>query len=181
VIVVDPRDTQIARMADLYLCQRPGTDVALLNGLMHVIIEQGLYDREFVENRTEGFEELKASRRRLYAGAGGGHHRHPGRTAGRRRACTPRPVRSAILYTMGITQHTTGVDNVLSCANLAMLTGNWQAGHGGQPPARPEQRPGRLRHGRAAQRLHRLPGGDNEAVQQKFEEAWGRTSHCASG
>ena len=61
VIVVDPRDIQIAKLADLHLQQRPGTDVAWLNGMMHVIIEEGLYDQEFVEERTEGFEELKAA------------------------------------------------------------------------------------------------------------------------
>jgi formate dehydrogenase alpha subunit len=182
VIVVDPRDTQIARLADLYLCQRPGTDVACLNGLMNIIIEQGLYDREFVENRTEGFEELKAAvadytperveaitgipaaqleqAARMYAGA----------------------ERSAILYTMGITQHTTGVDNVLSCANLAMLTGQiGRPGTGVNPLRGQNNVQGACDMGGLPNVYTAYQPVVNEAVQKKFEEAWGRTSHLRLG
>ncbi len=174
VIVVDPRDIQIARLADIHLVQRPGTDVAWLNGMMHVIIHEGLYDQEFVESRTEGFEELKATvaeytperveqitgipgaalseAARLYAGA----------------------ERAAILYAMGITQHTTGVDNVISCANLAMLTGNvGKPGTGVNP----------LRGQNNVQGACDLGGLPNvyagyqavtvESVQQRFLDAWG--------
>src|SRR5512139_625780 len=60
LIVADPRRIDIASYADLYLRHRPGTDLALLNGLMHIILREGWEDREFIEQRTEGFEELKA-------------------------------------------------------------------------------------------------------------------------
>src|SRR5512137_1674726 len=60
LIVIDPRDTQMARLADLYLPFRPGTDVAILNGLMNVIIGEGLEDKAFVAERTEAFDEMKA-------------------------------------------------------------------------------------------------------------------------
>src|SRR5512137_1948169 len=60
LIVVDPRKTHIARFADLYLAEKPGTDVAVINGLINIIIREGWYDEEFVRSRTEGFEALKA-------------------------------------------------------------------------------------------------------------------------
>ena len=70
IIVVDPRKTHIARFADLYLAERPGTDVAVVNGLIHIIIREGWYDAEFVENRTEGFDALKKLRRGVHARTG---------------------------------------------------------------------------------------------------------------
>ncbi len=124
LIVVDPRRITMARYARKWLRPNLGTDVAWINGLMHVIIAEGLHDQAFVENRTVGFEALRQTvekftpahvetitgilasdlieAARLYAGAQG----------------------ASILYCMGITQHTTGTDNVKSLANLAMLCGH---------------------------------------------------------
>ncbi len=136
LIVVDPRRIKLVDFADKWLRQNLGTDVAWLNGLMHVIIKEELHDKSFVENRTEGFEELKAmvekftpeyvseitgipakdivEAARLYAGA---------------RA-------ASILYCMGITQHVTGTDNVKCLASLAMLCGNLGNRGGGVNPLR---------------------------------------------
>ncbi len=175
VIVVDPRDVQIARLADLHLRQRPGTDVAWLNGMMHVIIEEELYDKEFVQDRTEGFDELKAAvadytparvqeitgipaedlevAARLYAGA----------------------ERGALLYAMGITQHTTGVDNVVSCANLSMLTGNvGKAGTGVNPLRGQNNVQGACDLGGLPNVYSGYQAVTVEAVRYKFKEAWGR-------
>ena len=136
VIVMDPRQNQIGRWADLFVHFRPGTDVALFNGLMNVIIAENLYDRKFVESRTVGFDALRKTvetytpghvenitgilaadlidAARTYAGA----------------------ERASILYCMGITQHTTGTDNVKSLANLAMLCGHIGMPGGGVNPLR---------------------------------------------
>jgi formate dehydrogenase alpha subunit len=174
VIVVDPRDIQIAKIADLHLQQRPGTDVAWLNGMMHIIIEEELYDAEFVSERTEGFEELKAAvadytpdRVESITGIPAGDLR----TAARYYA---QAEHSAILYAMGITQHTTGVDNVLSCANLAMLTGNVGKPGTGVNPLRGQN------NVQGACDLGGLPNVYSgyqavtvPAVQEKFQEAWG--------
>ncbi len=124
LIVVDPRRVHLARFADLYARPRPGTDVAWINGLMHLILAEGWEDREFIAARTEGFERLKEKvaeytpeRVEAVSGIGREQLRDIARLfAGAERA--------AIIYAMGITQHTTGTDNVLSLANLAMLTGN---------------------------------------------------------
>ena len=59
LIVVDPRRIELAKFADYYFPIKPGTNIAILNGFMHVIVKEGLYDKTFVETRTEGFEELK--------------------------------------------------------------------------------------------------------------------------
>ena len=136
IIVVDPREIQIGRMADLYLRPRPGTDVAWLNGLMQVIISEGLEDAAFIEARTEGFEALRdlvaeytPERVEEISGIPADELR-----AAARMYAAGKP--SAILYAMGITQHTTGTDNVKSCANLAMLTGNVGVAGGGVNPLR---------------------------------------------
>ena len=136
LIVVDPRRINMVRYADKWLRQNLGTDVAWINGFMHVIIKENLYAQEFIENRTVGFEELKQmvekftpdyveeitgipaqeliEAARLYAGA----------------------ERASLLYCMGITQHITGTDNVKSLANLAMLCGNMGIEGGGVNPLR---------------------------------------------
>jgi formate dehydrogenase major subunit len=136
LIVVDPRRIKITRFAQKWLRPNLGTDVAWINGLMHVIIAEDLYAKEYVAARTEGFEEVKKivekytpeyvqeitgipaqqiiEAARLYAGAEHG----------------------SILYCMGITQHTTGTDNVKSLANLAMLCGNLGVEGGGVNPLR---------------------------------------------
>src|SRR5690606_21991794 len=61
LVVADPRRIDITEFATLHLRQRPGTDIPLLNGLMYIILEKGWEDREFIESRTEGFEEIKAT------------------------------------------------------------------------------------------------------------------------
>jgi formate dehydrogenase alpha subunit len=124
LIVADPRRIDLVRFAEMHLQQRCGSDVLLFNALMHVIIEEELYDKAFVEERTEGFEELcetvapcTPEVAELTSGVPADDIRRAARAfAGAERA--------AIVYSMGITQHTTGTDNVKALANLAMLTGN---------------------------------------------------------
>ncbi len=136
IVVIDPREVQIGRMADLYLRPRPGTDVAWLNGLMYVIITEELADQEFIRQRTEGFEEMwqvvqqyPPERVEEITGIPAEDLR-----AAARMYAQNKP--AAILYAMGITQHTTGTDNVKSVANLAMLTGNLGVPGGGVNPLR---------------------------------------------
>jgi len=124
LIVADPRKIELAEYANIWLQHKCGTDVALLNGLMNVILNEDLYDHEFVENRTENFEELKkvvSAYTPETTEEVTGVSKETIITAARLYAQADR---ASILYSMGITQHTTGTDNVLSVANLAMLTGN---------------------------------------------------------
>ena len=162
-------------------CATNRSDLALLNGMAHVIIKEGLYDKEYVASRTEGFEELKSLVQKYtpaYVESITGVAAADLENAARLYA-TNRP--AAILYSMGITQHTTaGHVTVMAIANLAMLTGNVRCGGWRrQPPARPEQRPGRLRHGRPTQRLPRLPEGrQRESGQDR--EGLGRSRYQTS-
>jgi len=124
LIVADPRRIPLAGHARLHLRHRSGTDVALINALMHVILDEGLQDDAFIRDRCEHFDAL-ADTVRTYTpervegitGVPADAIRQAARLYGRAPA-------ASILYAMGITQHTTGTDNVRSLANLAMLTGN---------------------------------------------------------
>lgn len=174
IIVADPRRVPMVRFADIFLRLRPGTDIALLNGIAHVIHSEGLLDKDFIAQRTEGFDRwvksisqytpeyvegitgvakadiVKAAR--LYGGS---------RKAG-------------IFYTMGITQHTHGTDNVSAVSNLALLTGNLGRPSTGVNPLRgqnnvqgacdvgclPNYYPG----------YQKISAPENKA---KFESAWG--------
>jgi formate dehydrogenase alpha subunit len=123
VIVIDPRRIHIANHADLFVQPRLGTDVAWINGLMNIIVTEGWLDRDFIRDRTEGFEAVRDT----VAAYTPEHVRditgiEPELLYQTAEAYAKSP-RSSIVYTMGITEHTTGTDNVLSLANLAMLCG----------------------------------------------------------
>jgi predicted molibdopterin-dependent oxidoreductase YjgC len=136
LIVADPRVIDIAEMADIHLQLRPGTNVALLNGLMSVIIAEELYDGEFVAGRTEGFEALRETVAKYTPEKAAEITGVPAEqiVAAARMMGTTKPF--ALLYAMGITQHSHGTNNVLSCANLQMLLGNMGLPGGGVNPLR---------------------------------------------
>ena len=136
LIVVDPRRIRMTRYADKWLRQNLGTDVAWINGMMHVIVKEGLHAKEFIANRTEGFEELQKIVEKYtpdYVEQISGIPAQEIIDAARIYA---KADRGCILYCMGITQHTTGTDNVKSLANLAMLCGNMGIAGGGVNPLR---------------------------------------------
>jgi formate dehydrogenase major subunit len=124
LIVIDPREIELVKYADIWLCQKPGTDVAVLNGLMNVIIAEGLYAKEYVIERTEGFDALKATVAKYtpeYVENISGVPAEDLKKAARMYA---QAKRASIIYAMGLTQHISGTDNVKSTANLSMLCGN---------------------------------------------------------
>jgi formate dehydrogenase alpha subunit len=136
LIVVDPRRIPLTRFATLWLRQELGTDVAWTNGMMHVIIKENLFDRAYVESRTEGFEALKETVERYspeYVSKITGIPADDLIKAARMYAhANP----ASIFFAMGITQHRTGTDNVKSLANLSMLCGNVGVPGGGVNPLR---------------------------------------------
>ena len=124
LIVVDPRKIQLAKYADIYLQENYGTDVAWINGMMHVIVSEGLQAEQYIKERTEGFAELRELVKDYtpeFVERISGISKDKLIQAARMYAQTKKAM---IVYAMGITQHTTGVDNVKSLANLAMLTGH---------------------------------------------------------
>lgn len=173
MVVCDPRHIDLVDEADYWLRQKPGTDIPLLNGLMHIIIKEGLEDKQFVEERTENYEELKT----IVA------EYNPERVAemtglavedlyavARLYATTSKAM---IFYTLGITEHICGTRNVMSCANLAMLTGHVGRPGTGVCPMRGQN------NVQGACDMGALPnvysGYQNvtvDAVNEKFEKAW---------
>lgn len=182
LILVDPREVPISRFATLHLRPRPGTDVAWINGMAKVIVEEELYDRKFVAERTEGFEELRRALEgyspeevenitgippdrlreaaRMYAGAG----------------------RSAIFYAMGITQHVSGTDNVMALANLALLTGNLGIRGAGINPLRGQNNvQGACDMGALPNFFPGYQRVDDAAAHEKFSRAWSRELPASPG
>ena len=136
LLVVDPRQTKFAQTASVHLQLKPGTDVALCNGLAHVIIKEGLEAKEYVANRTHGFENLKkmvAKYTPEYVSVITGVP--PEKIIAAARLFAQADVAS-VFYCMGVTQHTSGTENVLALTNLSLLTGNLGKPHGGMNPLR---------------------------------------------
>ncbi|MDH4269027.1 MAG: formate dehydrogenase subunit alpha [Dehalococcoidia bacterium] len=175
VIVANPRKIDLCRFADLWLRLRPGTDVALLMGMMRVIVDEGLLDSSFIEQRCQDFDVFKdslsdfdldfveqitgvpskkiAEAARLYA--------------------TNKPA-TIIFYAMGITQHSHGTDNVLATANLAMLTGNVGKPCTGVDPLRGQNNvQGACDMGALPNVYPGYQSVADPAIREKFETAWG--------
>ena len=124
LIVIDPRRTELAEHAHLWLRLNPGSDVALINGLMRIIVKEGWHDKEFIETRCEGFDELLEVIEKYtpeYVEEITGISEDLLYKAAELYAKTDK---AGIFYTLGITEHTTGTDNVMDLANLAMITGH---------------------------------------------------------
>ena len=174
LIVADPRKIDLTDYAVLHLRHQPGTDIALINGLMHIILANGWEEKEYIQERTEGFEDFKAvvdkytpektsqitgvSVADLETAAEILAHNKP----------------ASVLWAMGITQHTTGVGNVMSLANLQMLLGNMGVPGGGTNPLRGQN------NVQGACDLGGLPNVyagyqkvTDPALREKFAAAWG--------
>ncbi|GBE35903.1 formate dehydrogenase H [bacterium BMS3Bbin07] len=175
IIVADPRRVPLVRFAHIWMQQRPGTDVALLNSMMHVIVKEGLMDKDFIVFRTEGFDQefLKGldeftpevgqkitgvpkekiiESARLYAGASS-----PG-----------------IYYTMGITQHSHGTDNVFCIANLGLMTGSLGKESSGVNPLRGQNNVQGSSDMGCSPNMY--PGYQKltiSTIKEKFETLWG--------
>ena len=124
LIVADPRKNQIADFADLYIRHKPGTDVALLNGMMKVIMEAGLADEKFIAQNTEEFDAFKQGLDNFTVEEASEICSVSVKDIEALAKMYGEADRASIVYCMGITQHTNGVNNVKSLANLSMLTGN---------------------------------------------------------
>ncbi len=123
VIVADPRITSTSWMADIHLRINPGSDIDLLRGMMKAIVDEGLADEEFIASRTDGYQELERSLRDFSLQKAAESTGVPvGEIIRAARIYAQSPA-SSLLYSMGITQHVCGTDNVKACATLALLCG----------------------------------------------------------
>ena len=173
LIVIDPRKTQIARYADVYVRQRLGTDVAWINGIIHIILREGWENKKFIETRTEGFEELKREVEKYTPEKVEEITGIPPRDLRQVAEAYAKAEKGSIVYCMGITQHTTGTENVLSLANLAMVTGQIGRMSTGVNPLRGQNNvQGACDMGGLPDVYTGYQDVTDEAVAQRFEEAW---------
>jgi formate dehydrogenase alpha subunit len=174
IIVADPRRVHISEVADIYVQQKMGTDVALLNGIMNVILEAGWHDQAFIDERTEDFEKFRKvvaafppEKAAEVCGVSADDIRAIAELYGR-------ADKASLVYCMGITQHTTGVDNVKSLANLAMLTGNLGKESCGVNPLRGQNNvQGACDMGGLPNVFTAYQPVTSSAAAEKFARAWG--------
>jgi len=175
LIVADPRAIELSEKADVHLDHFPGTDVALLNGMMREIVAQGLQDQAFITERCEDFEPFLESLEKYdlkaveaITGVSGEKIRQAALLFGKAK-------RAMVLYGMGITQHTTGTDNVKAIANLLMLTGNLGRQGTGFSPLRGQNNvQGACDMGALPVVYPGYQRVDQPAVGEKFQKAWGK-------
>ncbi len=176
LIVANPKKIELCRHADIFIQHKPGTDVALMMGMMRLIVEENLHDPAFIEGRCENFEEFNASldeyTPEFVSGITGVPWEKIAEAARWYASLKP----ASIFFAMGITQHTHGTDNVLATSNLALLTGNVGKDSSGVNPLRGQN------NVQGACDLGALPNvypGYQKVVdpevQEKFEKAWGVT------
>lgn len=173
VIVADPRRIKLVDICEVWLRFRPGSNVAWINGLMNVIIGEGLLDQKYIDERTTGFAELKRVVEKYTPEHVEALTGIPARDliAAARLYGTERP--GSILYAMGITQHTTGTNNVKSLASLAMLCGNVGVVGGGVNPLRGQNNvQGACDMGGLPNVFTGYQAVTDEAVREKFKNAW---------
>lgn len=174
LIVVDPRRTELAEEADYWLRVQPGTDIPLLNGLMHIMIKEELHEHAFIKERTENFEALKQTVEKYtpdYVSRLTGVPVEDLYAVSRLYATTDKAM---IFYTLGITEHVCGTNNVMSVANLAMLTGHLGYPGTGVNPIRGQNNvQGACDMGALPNVYPGYQRVTDPSAQAKFQEAWG--------
>ena len=174
LIIADPRRIDLVRFAHIWLRHRPGTDVALLNSIMHVITKEDLIDKKFIETWTEGFESFKEYLEEYTPEIGEKITGVPKEDIIKVAQLYGNAIRPGIYYTLGITQHTHGTENVYSVANLAMMTGNLGRESTGVNPLRGQNNVqgacdmGCLPDCYPGYQKVNIPG-----IKEKFEKIWG--------
>jgi formate dehydrogenase alpha subunit len=173
LILIDPREIELASFAALHLRPRSGTDVALLNTMAHVIIEEGLLKQEFIASRTENFNALKEAVKDCTLQWGEDITGVPAELIAEAARVYGRAGSAAIFWAMGITQSSHGVDNVQALANLALLTGNFGKPGSGVNPLRGQNNvQGACDVGGLPNVITGYQSVMDENVRTKFETAW---------
>ncbi len=173
LIVVDPRKIELAKYATIYMAQDNGTDVAWINGMVNVIIKEQLYDQKYIEERTENFEELKRIVEQYTPEYVEKITKIPRDLLIEGARLYAKTKKAMIVYSMGITQHTTGVDNVKSLANLAMLTAHVGFASTGVNPLRGQNNvQGACDVGALPDVFSGYQKVTDRAVRAKFEKMW---------
>jgi len=173
LILIDPREIELAEFATLHLRPRSGTDVALYNAMAHIILEQGLANDEFIKTRTENFDAFKEAIQDCTAQWAEDITGIPSEIIVEAAQLYSRARSASIFWAMGITQSSHGVDNVQALANLALLTGNFGRPGTGLNPLRGQNNvQGACDVGGLPNVITGYQPVIDEAVRTKFENAW---------
>jgi predicted molibdopterin-dependent oxidoreductase YjgC len=176
MVVADPRRIGLAELADLYLPIRVGSDTALLLAMAHVIAREGFQDEEFISARTQGFEAFREHIRAFSPQWAAPICEVPAEDIERAALWYGSAELSAIYYTLGITEHICGVDNVKSLCNLALMTGNLGKEGSGINPMRGQNNiQGAGDCGAIPNNYPGFQPVDNPANQERFSRLWGRS------
>jgi predicted molibdopterin-dependent oxidoreductase YjgC len=182
LVVADPRRIDITDFATLHLRQRPGTDIALINGLMYIILEKGWQDQSFVDERTEGFDEFKATIMQYPPDKVSEITNIPVEQLYKAAEIIGVNKPTAVMWAMGITQHIVGVRNVMDLGNLQMLLGNMGKSGGGVNPLRGQNNvQGACDMGGLPNVYTAYQAVTSDEVHDKFDKAWGATSETKVG
>jgi assimilatory nitrate reductase catalytic subunit len=174
LIVMDPRVTPAARTADVFLGVRPGTDLAVLSAMLHVIIERDWLDEAFIEEHTTGFEEAAAAVADATPSWASGVSGVPAARIEQAAELWGTSATGMLLHARGIEHHTKGVDNVLACINLGLATGKYgKPGCGVNTITGQGNGQGGREHGH---KCDQLPGNrdiENPEHRQQVADVWG--------
>lgn len=174
LIVCDPRKTEIASRARIHIQHRIGSDVALINAMAQVIVEENLYDAAFVAERAENFEALRKTVAAYTPERASEITRIPAGEIRRVARIYATAKNAAIFYTMGITQHTTGTNNVRALCNLALLCGMFGRPGTGVNPLRGQNNvQGSCDMGALADTLPGYMKVTNPGASAKVKSLWG--------
>ena len=174
LIVADPRRIRLTDFATLHLRHKPGTDNALINGLMHILIERGWEDKEFIASRSEGYEQVRLLVQQYPPDKVAEITGVPEDQLYRAAEIMGKTKPMAVLWAMGITQHITGVRNVMNLANLQLLLGNLGLPGGGVNPLRGQNNvQGACDMGGLPNVYPAYQPVASEEARQKFATAWG--------
>ncbi|PID55411.1 formate dehydrogenase, partial [candidate division KSB3 bacterium] len=174
LIVADPRKIGLVKHATLWLRHKPGTDSILLNTMMKIIIDEGLEDKDFINNRTEGYDDFVASLQPFTLDFAEKKTGVPAEDIVKAARIYAKAENAGLYYAMGITQHVMGTSNVCAVGNLAMLTGNLGKHATGVNPLRGQNNvQGACDMGGLPNTYPGYQKVDEPEVQKKFENAWG--------
>ena len=181
LVVVDPREIELAKYADVYLQIKPGTNIAIMNGFAHIAIKEDLYDKEYVKTRCEGFDEMAQALEKYTP-------EHVAEICGlddpqqivkaARILAESKPM--AIYYCMGVTQFKSGVNAVKTIANLQMILGNIGVPGAGVNPLRGQNNvQGACDMGALNAVYPAYQPVASEDNMKKFKEAWNATTEMS--
>lgn len=174
LIVVDPRDIGLAQSAQIHLKLRPGTNVAFANGIVRQLIHDGLIDQEFIRTRTEGFEDLKAMVEAYTPERVAEICRIDSRDLIAAARMYGEAKRAAIVYCLGVTEHSSGTEGVMALSNMAMVTGKYGRPGCGINPLRGQNNvQGACDMGASPGDMTGYQKIAQPGIVEKFEKAWG--------